>query len=154
MSKSSSLGEYVKKRNGLPLGASGSLQAMLRRSLGAESFPQFWQHWNPIWSYYLSRYVMRPLVKFLPRWLAILMTFAVSGALHDLAVTLFKWKPIFFFTPWFTFMGLVVVLSSAFDINYKRRGITARIFINISLIVLTFYITHLLSSGQLSLSSI
>ncbi|MCL2915913.1 MBOAT family protein [Shewanella corallii] len=154
MSKSSSLADYVKRRNGLPLGAPGSLQAMLSRSLGAESFPKFWRYWNPIWGYYLSRYVMRPLVKFLPRWLAVLLTFAVSGALHDLAVTLFKWHPVFFFTPWFTLMGLVVVLSSAFNINYKSLAINVRTFINISLIVLTFYVTHLLCSGQLSLSSI
>ena len=140
-----SLSQYVKKRNGLPLGAPGSLQAMLKRSLGAKSFPQFWQYWNPVWSYYLSRYVMRPLVKFLPRWLAVLMTFAVSGALHDLAVTLIKWHPIFFFTPWFTLMGLVVVLSSAFDINYKSQGTTVRAFINIGLIVLTFYLARLLA---------
>ncbi len=126
---------------------------MLIRSLDAGSFPRFWLHWNPVWGYYLSRYVMRPLAEHLPQRLAVLLTFSVIGALHDLAVTLFKWHPVFFFTPWFTLMGLLVLLSSAFNINYKGRGITVRIFINISLIILTFYITHLLCSGQLSLSS-
>ena len=96
-----SLSQYVKKRNGVPLGASHSMRNMLSRSFGAKSFPIFWQYWNPIWSYYLSRNVMRPLASFLPISLSILITFLVSGALHDLAVSVIKWNIIVFFTPWF-----------------------------------------------------
>jgi hypothetical protein len=91
-----SLSEYVKKRNGVPLGASGSMGNMIERSLGADSFYMFWRYWNPIWGYYLSRNVMRPLSLFLPIWLATILTFAVSGGLHDLAVTLVKWRLTFF----------------------------------------------------------
>ena len=111
MHKSISLGKYVKKRNGVPLGAPGSLQAMLKRSFGAESFYVFWQYWNPIWGYYLSRNVMKPLNRVLPIWLSILLTFTVSGALHDIAVTVIKWQATFFFAPWFTLMGIILFLS-------------------------------------------
>ena len=90
MHRSITLSEYVKKRNGVALGASGSMTNMLKRSLGANSFYLFWQYWNPIWGYYLSRKVMKPLSDFLPIWLAIILTFAVSGGLHDLAVTMVK----------------------------------------------------------------
>lgn len=111
------LNQYVKKRTGVGLGDSDSLQNMLSRSLGASTFGNFWRYWNPIWSYYLSLYVMRPLSKWLPQWLAILMTFAVSGALHDLAVTLIKWHLVFFFTPWFSVMGVAVLVTSKLRIN-------------------------------------
>ena len=76
-----SLAQYVKKRNGVPLGASGSMTNMLSRSFGAASFPIFWHYWNPIWGYYLSRNVMSPLASFLPFSLATFLTFLVSGAL-------------------------------------------------------------------------
>ncbi len=36
-----SLSQYVKKRNGVPLGASHSIRNMLSRSFGAKSFPIF-----------------------------------------------------------------------------------------------------------------
>lgn len=99
MSQSISLAQYVKKRNGLPLGASGSMRNMLTRSLGAGSFHLFWRYWNPIWGYYLSRNIMRPLTQLVPIWFAIMITFAVSGGLHDIAVSLIKWRATFFFTP-------------------------------------------------------
>ncbi|USI26655.1 acyltransferase [Alteromonas macleodii] len=85
-----SLAQYVKKRNGVPLGASGSMTNMLSRSFGAASFP-------------IS--------------LATFLTFLVSGALHDLAVSIVELKTIIFFTPWFGLMGMIVVVS-------KRAGIS------------------------------
>jgi len=105
-----SLSQYVKKRNGVPLGANHSMRNMLSRALGAKSFPIFWHYWNPIWGYYLSRNVMRPISQFLPMWLAVLLTFLVSGALHDIAVALVKCQAIFFFTPWF---GIMIALDYA-----------------------------------------
>lgn len=79
MHKLISLSAYVKKRNGLPLGASGSMRNMLQRSLGAGGFHLFWHYWNPIWGYYLSRHVMKPLSQVFPKGLATVVTFSVSG---------------------------------------------------------------------------
>lgn len=129
-----SLPQYVKRRNGVPLGAAGSLRNMLARSFGARSFPVFWQYWNPIWGYYLSRNVMRPLSAILPAPLAIFATFLVSGALHDVAVFLVKWKVIVFFTPWFGLMGLLVILSGKMGISYGNFVWPIRSLINTSLI--------------------
>lgn len=56
---------------------------MLRVSLFAPSFREFWQRWNPLWSYYILFYVYRPLSRILPKRLAGLFTFVVSGFLHD-----------------------------------------------------------------------
>ena len=141
MHRTISLSEYVKKRNGVALGASGSMGNMLKRSLGASSFYLFWQYWNPIWGYYLSRKIMKPLSRLLPIWLAIVMTFAISGALHDLAVTLVKWRFTFFFTPWFTLMGFMVLATKRFRISYKEYHWVIRASINITLVLVCLVLT-------------
>lgn len=147
MKRSLTLSRYVKKRTGVPLGASHSMRNMLSRSLGAGSFPQFWQYWNPVWSYYLSRNVMRPLSNILPDSIAVLFTFLVSGALHDLAVSLVKWKAVFFFTPWFGLMGLIVITSSKLDITYRHFARSFRAAINLSVIAASLCLTYLMEGA-------
>lgn len=142
MHRSISLSEYVKKRSGVALGATGSMSNMLKRSLGASSFYLFWQYWNPIWGYYLSRKIMKPLCQIFPMWLATLMTFAVSGALHDLAITLVKWKLTFFFTPWFFLMGFIVLATKKFGISFREHHWLIRASINITLIVFCLVLTQ------------
>lgn len=136
-----SLSAYVKKRNGLPLGASGSMRNMFQRSLGAESFYIFWRYWNPIWGYYLSRNVMRPSSVFLPIWLATVLTFTVSGGLHDLAVSLVKWRMTFFFTPWFVLMSGAVFASKHFNISFKTYPWSIRALVNMAIISVCLYVT-------------
>ncbi|WP_299806149.1 acyltransferase [uncultured Shewanella sp.] len=142
MYRTITLSEYVKKRNGVALGASGSMTNMLKRSLGASSFYLFWQYWNPIWGYYLSRNIMKPLSQLFPLWLAIIFTFAVSGALHDLAITLVKLKLTFFFTPWFTLMSFIVLATKKFGISYREYHWLIRASINISLVIVCLVLTR------------
>ncbi|MDO6447268.1 acyltransferase [Colwellia sp. 1_MG-2023] len=142
MHKTITLSEYVKKRNGVALGAPGSMTNMVKRSLGASSFYMFWQYWNPIWGYYLSRKVMKPLRQLLPTWLAIIMTFAVSGALHDLAITVVQWKLTFLFTPWFTFMSFIVLTTKYLGISYREYHWLIRASINISFVVVCLIVTR------------
>lgn|GEM_PF-160387 len=106
------LSEYVRRRNGVPLGSSGALREMLKRSLGAKSFTVFWQFWNPIFGYYLGRYVYRPSRSLgLPSVIAIIITFCVSGAIHDLAATAVSQQLIFVCTPAFFFMAVGLLFS-------------------------------------------
>ena len=135
MTKPMTLAQYVKKRNGVPMGAPGSMSNMLKNSFGARSFDRFWHYWNPIWGYYLSRKVMKPLSRFLPIWLAIILTFAVSGALHDAAISLLKWQVTWLFTPWFTLMGILVVFSKALKIHYSNVPWGARVTINLNILI-------------------
>ena len=135
------LSVYVKRRNGVPLGASGSLQNMLVRSLGAGTFAKFWQYWNPIWGYVLGRYNYAPLNHFLPTAVALIVTFTISGTIHDLATMLIRRAPAFLFTPWFTFMGLAVVIGQHFQIDYSERPFLVRVTINLSLIVTCLMLT-------------
>lgn len=141
-----SLAQYVKKRNGVPLGASDSMKNMLSHSFGASSFPVFWRYWNPIWGYYLSRNVMRPVANFLPISLATFITFLVSGALHDIAVSIIKWKAILFFTPWFGLMGLMVIGSKGAGISYGHVSWPVRALINASFIFISLGITYFLET--------
>lgn len=112
------LSEYVRRRNGVPLGGSGALREMLKRSLGAKSTTVFWQFWNPIFGYYLGKYVYRPARSLgLPNAVATITTFCVSGAIHDLAATAVSLKAVFVCTPAFFFMALGLLLSRSFNMD-------------------------------------
>jgi hypothetical protein len=94
---------------------------MLRRSFGASSFAGFWRFWNPIFGYALARYVHSPLLRVLPRPLAVIGTFAVCGAVHDLVTTLVRGSVAFFFTPWFALLGTGVVVGTAAGMDLSGR---------------------------------
>jgi hypothetical protein len=141
------LAQYVRRRNGVPLGAPGSLQNMLRRSLGAGTFAEFWQYWNPIWGYALGRYIYAPLRKLLPVALALVLTFAISGALHDAAATLVKRTPAILFTPWFLLMGLLVIVGQVLKIEYAQSPFAMRVAINLAFILGSLLVTLLLMPG-------
>lgn len=134
------LATYVKRRNGVALGSNGSLSNMLKRSLGASSFTQFWQYWNPIWGYYLASYIFAPSKKHLPVWLATVFTFSVSGALHDLAIMLIKQQPSYLLTLWFTVMGVVVVVTKGLNLSWQQAPFIIRACFNLGLIVTSFLI--------------
>lgn len=135
------MNDYVQYRNGVPLGATGSLQNMLVRSLGAGTFAKFWQYWNPIWGYVLGRYIYAPLNRFLPAAVALILTFLISGAIHDLATMLVRGAPAFFFTPWFFLMGVVVVFGRLLKLDYSNQAFQLRVAINVTFILVCLIIT-------------
>jgi len=94
---------------------------MLHRSLGASSFARFWRFWNPIWGYYLGRYFYRPLDLWQPQPLALLLTFVISGALHDLATMAVRGSVTFLFTPWFFFLAVGVLVGEALRMDLTVR---------------------------------
>ena len=124
------LADYVRRRNGVPLGASGSMRNMLHRSFGATSFDGFWRYWNPIFGFYLGRYVFAPLKKFMPPYLALVITFVVCGAIHDLVTMAVRRDVAFLFTPWFFLLGIGVVLSKATHMDTGRYSWPIRAVIN------------------------
>ena len=128
------LSRYVAARNGVPLGGEGSLQNMLRRSLGAGSFAGFWRFWNPIWGYYLGLYVFRPANRALPYPLAIVVTFLVSGAIHDLVTTAVRGSPTLLFTPWFFLMSVGLLLGETAHMDLSARPWAFRVVTNLTYI--------------------
>lgn len=141
MRDSITLAQYVRKRNGVALGAKHSMRNMLYRALGAKSFPVFWHYWNPIWGFYLSRYILQPLSGLVPNWFAVVATFFVSGALHDLAISLVKWDISVLFTSWFTLMGFVVVLAKFWGVSYPQFTWIVRACINVLIVAGTFFVS-------------
>lgn len=139
------LAAYVKRRNGVAMSAPGSLQNMLERSFTATSFDRFWQYWNPIFSFYLGRYIFAPLKRVMPSFPALILTFVFCGALHDAVSALVRWDAAFLFTPWFFFMGIAVALSKTLNWQYASAPPLVRVLINVLIIALCFYLAKLVS---------
>ena len=129
------LEEYVVLRNGVPLGDGRSLRNMLERSFGAASFAGFWQYWNPIWGYGLGRYVYAPLRRVLHPAVAFILTFAISGGLHDLATMAVRWSPAFLFTPWFVLLGMGAVVGRVAGMDLGQRPFWLRAAVNLAYLV-------------------
>ena len=132
------LGQYIERRNGVPVGASGALRNMLHRSLGAGSFASFWGYWNPIFGYYLAKYVDAPLRRVLPRSIALLLTFVICGTLHDLAAMAVRGSVAFFCTTMFFFFGAGVLVGRWAGLDFSGLPWAARAAINITYIVSCF----------------
>lgn len=135
------LGQYIRRRNGLPAGSAGSLRNMLSRSLGAGNFAGFWRHWNPVFGYYLGRYIDSPLRRVLPRAAALVLTFIFCGALHDLVTTAIRGSVSLFFTPWFLFFGLGVVLGRQAGWSFSTRSWSVRAAINLAYLLVCLAMT-------------
>ena len=145
--KSFTLSQYVKYRTGVALGASGSLVSMLKLSFGAGSMRGFWKYWNPIWSYYLGKYIYYPLNKVIPSSLALLITFILSGALHDLAVMLIKGHVSIKITVCFLFFALLVIIGDVLKVNYKIFSWSIRMLINSCYLVTCMLMTYFIFSA-------
>ena len=132
------LSEYVERRNGVALGAKGSLSNNLKRAFGAGSNAEFWKHWNPVWGFYLAKYVYLPMTRITPVSVAVLVTFAVSGGLHDLALFALGYDFGGFFAIWFALMGAALVVSKGVGISYSVLAFPIRVAINLAIPALTF----------------
>ncbi len=125
------LGQYIHRRNGVPLGASGSMRNLLHRSLGASSFAGFWRYWNPAWGYALGRYVYQPLKHVLPPNIALVLMFVFCGAIHDLATLLFRGSTDFVFALWFLLLGSVAVAGRAAKMDLSGQTWLFRAAVNV-----------------------
>jgi hypothetical protein len=125
------LSQYVHRRNGVPLGAPKSLRNMLYRAFGASSFAKFWLYWNPIWGYGLGKFVYAPLQKVISPTLALIMTFVISGGIHDLATMAVRRSVTFFFTPWFFLLSIGVLLGRFTKMDLSDYAWWVRVGVNL-----------------------
>lgn len=139
-----SLRAYILHRNGVPAGAPRSLRNMLLRAFGAPTFAGFWRHWNPVFGYALGRYVYTPLQRWLPRAPALVVTFGLCGALHDLVTMAVRGAPAVFFTPWFLLLGIGVLLGRAAHLDTSARPWWARAAVNLAYVGTCLAVTILL----------
>lgn len=130
------MGEYIRRRNGVPAGTPGGLRNMLQRSFGARSFAVFWQYWNPVFGYALGRYVFAPSKRVLPPAAALIFTFVVCGVAHDLVTTALRGSVAFLFTPWFFFLGTGVVAGQVVSLDLSRFSWIVRASINLAYVAI------------------
>ncbi|WP_432264964.1 MBOAT family O-acyltransferase [Croceitalea rosinachiae] len=142
------LAEYIRKRNGVPIGSSKSLRNNLYRSLGAKNFSTFWNYWNPVFGYYLGKYIFKPLKKRIPVAFALLFTFIFCGLIHDVITIIYRKKTSLFFTIWFAIMGITVLMTKYLKHDFNKQKWSFRALVNLSIIslcfLMTFYITKIL----------
>lgn len=111
------MNRYISKKLDGVEGELPRLGHMLKKSFTASSFRNFWNYWNPIYSYVLTFYVFGPLRRRMPKFSALLITFMVNGLFHDLIVLLITGKTRFAITQLFFLYGMIVILESS--INFK-----------------------------------
>lgn len=140
------LSEYVKKKNGVPIGHSKSLRNNLQRSLGAKNFSAFWNFWNPIFGYYLGTRIFKPLKKLFPVGIAVILTFIFCGLIHDLVTTLIRGKLSLFFAVWFLIMGTVVAISKQVNYDLSHKSWILRALVNLLIITVCLFLTTCLNS--------
>jgi hypothetical protein len=140
------LGDYVKKRNGVPIGHPKSLGNNLYRSFGAKNFATFWTFWNPIFGYYLGSKIFKPLKKVLPIGIALILTFIFCGLIHDLVTTLIRGKISLFFTIWFFIMGTTVTISKKLSYDLSNQHWILRVLANVSIITIYLLCTIYLNT--------
>lgn len=119
---------------------------MLYRSFGARSFAGFWRYWNPIFGYGLGRFVFVPLKRAMPVPLALLATFVVSGAIHDLVTAAVRGSAAFLFVPWFFFLGLGVLLGDALKMDTLSWAWPARAAVHLTYLTACLAVALILKS--------
>ncbi len=139
------LAEFINKKNGVPFGHPKSLRNNLYRALGAKNFSDFWTYWNPIFGYYLGTKVYRPLKKYIPANIALILTFVFCGSIHDLVTTLIRKQISLFFSVWFFIMVICVIITKITRYNLSTKKWIVRAMANTTIIGLSFYATHLLN---------
>lgn len=115
------LSEYVKKRNGVSIGNPKSLRYNLYKSFGAVNFSIFWNFWNPIFGYYLGKFIFKPLKSIFPIPISLIFTFLFCGLIHDMVTLIFKGSTSSLFSVWFLIMSLAVLITRHLKQDHSRQ---------------------------------
>ena len=136
--------QYERRKLGGHTDSAAGILHMVRRSVLASSFAGFWRNWNPLFSYYLLYYSYRPLQRQLRRSLAVMVTYLLSGAVHDLAASALLRRFVFLFTPTFGLFALWVILEAGLGVSLKNLPPRIRPLYHLGLIAGSFFLVSLL----------
>lgn len=114
---------------------------MVRQSFTAPTFRQFWQRWNPLFSYYLLFFVYRRFNQFLPDGLASVLTFVFSGVIHDLAASAVLGRPFFRFSVTFGLYGIWTVLESRLNVSLLGHPNWVKCTYHLSLLIFLYLVS-------------
>ncbi len=112
------LTDYLTRRFGNRQGVLNGIKYMITTAFYAPSFRVFWQLWNPLWSYFLTYYLYKPLRQITTQYLAIILTFGASGFLHDCIGMIFLRKFSLPITLFFLHIGIAVVFEQKAIIKF------------------------------------
>ena len=140
-----SLNAYIEQRLGHTAGE--QLINFLAKPFGAVSFAEFWRYWNPVFGYYLRYAVYQPLRPYLPRWLAVWLTFCACGLVHGLIAVILTWlngQPalVLLALVFFALLGLVVVVSEVVHLRFTRVPRPGRWVIHGATIMLCYHLAE------------
>lgn len=128
------LEQYLNRKFGSRKSSLACIVYMLKASFFASTFRKFWQQWNPLWSYFLTCYLYKPLNKITHQYLAIFLTFTVSGFLHDCVAMVLLQKIHFFLTPIFSLFGIMVIIEKTIGLRLTKIPRLIRPIYHITLI--------------------
>lgn len=117
------------------------LSRVFWRPFTAPSLALFWRYWNPVYGYYLSKYIYRPCRIILPHSLCVIVTFAFCGFfLHDIFGYLVNGHltPPHSITTWFTIIALGIVLSEKLDLRFDRLAPAFRVALHVGYLMATY----------------
>lgn len=119
------------------------------RPFEATSFRRFWEFWNPVYGYFLGRFVYSPLKRVFPRSACVVLTFAFSGfVLHDLPAWLISGAeyPACRISSWFTTIALGIIASDGLRLSFDGSSRIFRALLHALFLASTLYISIWLRS--------
>lgn len=123
------------------------IRNMFLKPFVASSLKSFWNYWNPSWGYFLLFYCYKPIKTLFPRWVALIITFLISGLFHDILyiipMMMNEVEFVFpFITVWFLIISLGILLTEYLQIDFNNTNLKMRPFIHLSFLVGTFILTR------------
>ena len=144
---------YVRLRLGNAVGAGALLGEMFVRSFTAQTLQDFWRYWNPVYGYFLLKYIYGPMRRILPSSLSAILTFAFSGLfLHDIVGGWFVTSlaqgilrpPMV--TMWFVLLAITMLLGESMGLRFSRISFVGRVGIHSGVLAATFAISYIIAS--------
>jgi hypothetical protein len=113
------------------------------------SFRSFWKYWNPTWGYFLLFYCYKPIKTIFPHWMALTITFLISGLFHDIIyiipIMMKEVKFVFpFITVWFFIISIGILVTENLQINFNKINLMFRPIFHLAYLIITFILTRLI----------
>lgn len=123
------------------------IRNMFFKPFVSSSFKSFWKYWNPSWGYFLLFYCYKPIKTIFPDWAALIITFLISGLVHDIIyiipMMINEVEFVFpFITVWFLIISIGILLTEYLQIDFNKTNIIFRPFFHFGYLAGTFILTR------------
>jgi hypothetical protein len=123
------------------------IRNMFFKPFVSSSFRSFWKYWNPTWGYFLLFYCYKPIKTIFPHWVALIITFLISGLFHDIIyiipMMMKEVKFVFpFITVWFFIISIGILLTEYLQIDLNKINLMVRPIFHLGYLIITFILTR------------